>query len=412
MSTSFEPPKGKELLKPPEVKPVLTIFLMLICAFNTGKGDMNWLFTHAISGQSIAQALATTAPAPTVVNTATPKPPPGPPAPGSKPPPGSPPPQEDGIGYFLGHSVSTITNLVMGCTFGLMFQDGKYLDEAMRQMPRMSGMFPGSPIAAYIDLVWTSAIGQITIYIMFLNLLFIWLFGNVVEKKLIEWRYIAFLASAVLVPPLCVYFTSSPGTAEYQARIVGPTLMTMFLMGGYMCFMPKKPWKPAEWKPPRWKVFKGNDERQRTLTKVPWVNPWTYVGLFAGWTGIQQAVFFFSRSDVVNWTHQVWVGNIYSTLAGTVSSGMVNILTPIPAVLSVIAGAIFAQIYYYVGTTTRYKRDSSDLQVQAVLQYKELRALDMNHNQALEGTSKLIGVPLDICKDWITKGLQPLKDEQ
>lgn len=395
MSTSFEPKKGRELLKPPEITPVLTIILMLICAFNSGKGEINWLFSHSISGQSLQAALSA-APTPTVANTAAAPTPAQPNKGGNKgglvvkggpQPAGGAAAPTTGLVYFL----------TQVCTFNC---------------PKLSLVFPDNGIANFVEAAWTSATGQITIWIMLVNILYIWLFGSILEKRLIQWRYFAFLASAVIVPAIIVLFTSPPGSAEFSQKIVGPTLMTCFLLGGYMAFMPKKPWSPQEWKPPRWKVFKGNDEKDRTMLKVPWVNPWTYVIGFILWTALQQAFFMFGRADVVNFTHQVMAGDLYSTLTGgSVSGGTINVITLIPGIISVIAGAIFSQLYLWAGTSVRYKRQASDLQVQAVLQYKELRALDMNHTQALEGTSKLIGVPLDICKDWINKGMQPIKDE-
>jgi hypothetical protein len=381
MSTSFEARKGRELLKPPEVKPALTILLMLCCAFSTGKGDIKWLFDHSVSGEIMATALATAPPA-TTLAAITSKPTP---ANSSAPPQGK---QSDGIIYIL-ESFFTF------------------------QAPRLSRIFPYNPIATAIEVAWTSATGQITIWIMLINTLYIWLFSSQVERKFYQkLRYFIFLAGAVIAPPFILYLTSPPGTNAYLQKIVGPTLMTCFILGGYFLYLPKKPWKPAEWKPPRWKVFKGNDEQQRTMVKVPWVNPWTYVVGFVAWTAVQQAMFTFSRQDLVNATHQIWLGDLYSTLTGgTVSGGTIAIIAPIPAVLSVLAGAIFAYLCQSLMTTVKYKRQSSDLQVQAVLQYKELRSLDMNHAQAIEGTSKLIGVPLDICRDWINKGLQPIKEE-
>jgi hypothetical protein len=382
MSTSFEARKGKELLKPPEVKPTLTIMLMLCCAFSTGKGDIKWLFDHSISGEIMATALATTKPATTLAAiTSRPAP-----VNSSAPPPAA--NQSDGIVYVLES-----------------FFSGK--------LPRLSRIFPYNPIATATEVAWTSATGQITIWILLVNVLYIWLFGSQVESKYYQkGRFFIFLGGVALIPAAILYLTTPAGTNAYLQKIVGPTLMTCFMLGGYFLYLPKKPWKPAEWKPPRWKVFKGNDEKQRTMVKVPWVNPWVYVFGFFIWTGLQQAMFTFSRQDLVNATHQIWLGDLYSTLTGgTVSGGTIAVVAPIPAVLSILAGGIFAYLCQSLMTTVKYKRQASDLQVQAVLQYKELRSLDMNHNQAIEGTSKLIGVPLDICRDWINKGLQPIKEE-
>jgi len=82
------------------------------------------------------------------------------------------------------------------------------------------------------------------------------------------------------------------------------------------------------------------------------------------------------------------------------------VVRPIPAVEAMLFGIFSSYILQNIVFKQRMRREAGDLQVQAVLQYKELRALDMNHKQAVEGTAKLLGVPLDIVKDWIAKGLQ------
>lgn len=328
MSMQEDARRGRELLKPPEVKPILTVLLMIMCMFNTSaKGDFNWFLQHALSADKVANGL-------------------------------------------------------------------------------QAGAYP-----AIFTLSAISATGQMSLWVMLPNILFIWLFGHVVEKKLITWRFPLFALLALLVPSLLLVFTSPVGSAAYTQKLVGPTMMTAFLLGGYLVFKPKKPFKPQEWKTPKWKVFKGNDPDRRKYS-VPYVNPTVYIGAFIAWSALQMFLLSTARQDVVSMTNQLWVGNVYAALTGgSTNNSAFQVMQPIAAIGSVLAGALSAYTLINLSGNVKYKRSASDLQVQAVLQYKELRALDMTHNQAVEGTSKLIGVPIDICKDWITKGMQPIKDE-
>lgn len=328
MSMSHSSRKARELLKPPVVKPVLTVVLMLICMFNTSaKGDFNWFLQHNIAADKVMNGL-------------------------------------------------------------------------------QSGALP-----AVITLSILAFTAQMTLWTMPLNILYIWLFGSNTERKLISWRYPVFVLMALVVPAILLGVTNTAGTAGYTQKIFGPTLMTCFLLGGYLVFKPKKPFKPQEWKTPKWQIF-NKDTNTNKMVKIPFVNPNVYLGGFAMWSLLQMYLLSTSRQDIVSQTGQLWIGNIYAALTGgSVNSNSFQVLQPIAAIGSVLAGALMAYVLVSITGSVKYKRSASDLQVQAVLQYKELRALDMTHAQAVEGTSKLIGVPADICRDWINKGLQPIKED-
>lgn len=329
MSTSQ---RGRELLKPPVVKPVLTVVLMLICMFNTSaKGDFNWFLQHNVAADKV----------------------------------------------------------MLGLSGGI------------------------AAIPAIITMSTMAFTAQMTLWAMPINILYIWLFGSQVERKLISWRYPLFVLLALVLPALIVAFSCPVGSALYTQKIFGPTLMTCFLLGGYLVFKPKKPFKPQEWKTPKWQIFaKQQAAGSAKMVKVPFVNPNIYFMGFTVWSLLQMYMMSTSRQDVVSKTGQLWVGNVYAALTGgSVNTNSFQVLQPIAAIGSILAGALMAYVLVNVTANKTYKRSASDLQVQAVLQYKELRALDMTHVQAVEGTSKLIGVPADICRDWINKGLQPIKDE-
>ncbi|MBX9686329.1 MAG: hypothetical protein K2X27_06475 [Candidatus Obscuribacterales bacterium] len=261
---------------------------------------------------------------------------------------------------------------------------------------------------AILSMTFLASSAQLGPIAFVFNSLFWWLFGNIVEKKLVAWRYPLFLLIGMVGSwALLVYDIGVPPSQRY----IGPTMMTMYLLGAFLIFKPKKPFKPAEWKPPAWKIFKGDDPSERKM-KVPWVSPWIYVGFFAAYTAALHFLTSMSAKDLVDLTHLGFVGTVRNMVSGTITAGTIQVMRPIPAVEAMLLGLLSGYILVNIVFKTKLRRDAGDLQIQAVLQYKELRALDMNHKQAVEGTSKLIGVPLDIVKDWISKGLQtPPKDD-
>ncbi|MBX9725110.1 MAG: hypothetical protein K2X81_27145, partial [Candidatus Obscuribacterales bacterium] len=236
-----------------------------------------------------------------------------------------------------------------------------------------------------------------------LNMGFMWIFGSVVEKKLISWRYPLFLLIGMVgCWALLAYEAISP-----SQKYIGPTMMFMYILGGYLVFKPKKPFKPQEWKPLPWKVFKDD-----TKVKVPWVSPWVYISIFGAYTAMVYFMASMGRQELVELTHLGFVGNIRQMFMGTLPGGAYAIMRPVPAVETMLLGVFVSYILVNIVFKSKMRRQAGDLQVQAVLQYKELRALDMNHKQAVEGTAKLLSVPLDVVKDWIAVGLQPQKDDQ
>lgn len=252
-----------------------------------------------------------------------------------------------------------------------------------------------------------AALGNMSIWVMLVNFLFIWIFGSQIEKRLVTWRYPLFLLLGMIIPYIFLAFDDFAGA---QRMYTGPTLLTTFMIGAYLVFKPKKPFKPAEWKPLPWKIFKG-DEASGLQLKVKWVDPNVYIGMFVLWTALLQVMFMIPRNELIELTHLDFMGAVHQFFVGTIQPGRVAFISPVSGIGSLAAGALFGYILVNIVANWKVKRAASDLQVQAVLQYKELRALDMNHLQAVEGTARLIGVPLDVAKEWIAKGMQPTKDK-
>lgn len=265
-------------------------------------------------------------------------------------------------------------------------------------------------MVALLNMCFQASIAQMGPFSFLFDAMFWWIFGTVVEKKLVSWRYPVFLCLGLVGCWALLVYEAAPNFAASQ-RFLSPIMFMMYLLGAYLVFKPKKPFKPAEWKPPPWKVFKTDENAGEKKLKVPFVSPWIYVGLFLAWAAFLQYLTSASVKDIIDVTHLPISGKVRTLIAGTISPGSFQVLRPIPAVYSILLGVLSAYILQSIVFKAKFRRDAGDLQLQAVLQYKELRALDMNHKQAVEGTARLIGVPLDIAKDWISKGLQaPPKD--
>jgi len=318
--------RKRELLKPPEVKPVLTLMLMLACLFFVGDPGKGWAYSLWCSDHSfMAQKF---------------------------------------FSSIDKHDIVGILSMTFQATAAQL-----------------------SPLAFIFDAgLW-------------------WIFSNVVEKKLVAWRYPLFVFIGMLGNWAILAY--GIGYVEPSQRFIGPYMFMFYVLGAYLIFKPKKPFKPAQWKSVPWKLFKGDaDHGVVKALRMPFVNPWIYVSIFLVYTAMIYFFLSLSNHDLVNMTHVGFVGLIQRSFVGTIQAGSMQILRPIQAVESCLLGVFTGYILVNIVVKSKMKRDAGDLQVQAILQYKELRALDMNHKQAVEGTAKLIGVPLDITRDWIAKGLQ------
>lgn len=378
--------RRRELLKPPEIKPTLTLFTLIACMFSVGdpaniaynnyckeasenaaRGIPNgpapasfnqWCNEHSVSPEKWFRTLKG----------------------GSAPAPAAPPPQSPGK---------------------------KKGDEPAAAPPPANPMAPllSIPVFALLGMAYSASSAQLGPLNFVINAAFMWIFGVVLEKKLIAWRYPLFLLIGLVG---CWWLLAYE--AEFIAptqRFIGPIMFFFYMLGGYLVTKPKKPFKPAEWKPPSWKVFKGNEDAGNAKKlKVPWVSPWIYISLFAAYVAAMYFLTSTGGKELADMTHIPFMNNFRQLTLSSLPPMALQVMRPIPALETVILGVVSCYVVMNIVFKPKLLREAGDLQVQAVLQYKELRALDMNHKQAIEGTSKLIGVPLDIVKDWISKGLQ------
>lgn len=261
----------------------------------------------------------------------------------------------------------------------------------------------------YIDLItymFTATFAQLSATTWLLNALFFWVFGYVLEKKLKGWRYPAYLAICMIGAWTAVYATAG---FNYTKMYVGPSMLLFAMLGGYFVFFPKKPFKPQQWLRPSTEIFRN--EKPPTMEDRYWVSPWMYVISFAVYQIVLQLGLNYGADAIVNRTHIDLLGKVHLWVIGHMQA-QPSAFAPVAAMIGMGVGAMFAQVLPKIAMSLKPKRPGGKLQLEVIQHYRELRTLDMNHEQACEGAAKFSAVPIDIAKDWISKGAAGLKDQE
>jgi hypothetical protein len=276
------------------------------------------------------------------------------------------------------------------------FTAQKYLELLTRKDASLLSYIPGVTFA------------QLTPWLWVLNGLFFWLFGSVCERKLIGWRYPAFLLIGLV--GWCMLVAADTSAYDAATRIfVGPTMFLLYILGGYIAFFPRKPFKPAIWVRPPWKVYK--EEAKPLIAEEYWVAPGLYVGLFAAYVILLQLGLSHSSQEVSQFLNHPLAAQAHKAILGPFQAPVYAVAL-VPGMETILLGYVVAFLLASVVTRPVVKRAGGNLQLMVLEHYRELRTLDMTHEQAVEGASKFTAVPIEITRDWIAKGLAGVKDKE
>jgi membrane associated rhomboid family serine protease len=246
---------------------------------------------------------------------------------------------------------------------------------------------------------------QCTQWLWLINALFFWVFGYVLEKKIKGWRYPTFIFLSMICAWTAVYATAG---FNYNKMYIGPSMLMFAMLGGYFAYFPKKPFRPQQWVRPTTEIFRN--DKQAPVTERYWVSPWLYVTAFIIYQIALQVGLNFSADFIVNKTHMPFLGTVHGWLIGRMQV-QPSAFSPVAALIAIGVGAMFAQVLPKFAMSLKPKRPGGKLQLEVIQHYRELRTLDMTHDQACEGAAKFAAVPIDIAKDWIAKGAAGLKDQ-
>lgn len=263
-----------------------------------------------------------------------------------------------------------------------------------------------SDLMGLISYMVTASLSQLSAWNWIINSFFLWCFGYIIEKKLKGWRYAAFILCCIVIGWVLVVVNAG---LNVNKMYIGPSMMFFGMLGGYFAFFPRKHFEAQQWVRPSTEIFKR--EKARPVAERYWVNPWAYVIAFVIYEVLLQMGLNFGKEWVVNKTHIQFLGEVHQFIVGRIQ-GAPSAFNPISAVLAIGAGFVVAQTLPKLAMSMKPKRPGGKLQLEVIQHYRELRTLDMTHDQACEGAAKFAAVPLDLAKDWIAKGAAGLRDQE
>lgn len=211
------------------------------------------------------------------------------------------------------------------------------------------------------------------------NMYFVWVFGSLVEIRLGYLRYMAVLVAAMLVGWFCLGMEVGVASTPY---FVGPAFLTGGILGAYLNFLPVKKIPQGGNIGRSYKVIVT--ESLADPSKAFEVSPWKLFGFFFIWQiALHFLISFMGASDFDN-------GRLLSLIAAVVTGLIVSVILIMLAAPSV---------------------EGHPLQRLAMIRYRELRKIDLTHDQAITGTARLLSLPDETVKEWLQtarSGLPPI----
>ena len=289
---------------------------------------------------------------------------------------------------------------------GLSNGNINWIEKAGFTASNFSDLVHTSNFMGLLTLFWTATSAQLSPWMWGLNAFFIWCFGYVVEKKMKPARYLALLLTLIPSGWILVFIFSQG--YNYNKLYIGPSMLLFGLLGAYFAYFPKKPFKPQEWVRPNTQIFRH--EEPTPHHERHWVSPWTYVIAFAAFEIFLQLGLTFDKDFFVAKTHIELLGTIHTAVFGRMQTNPAA-FQPVAAIMNIGVGFFIGYMLPKLRASVKPVRPGGKLQLEVIQHYRELRTLDMTHEQACEGAAKFAAVPIDIAKDWISKGAAGLKDQ-
>jgi hypothetical protein len=202
-----------------------------------------------------------------------------------------------------------------------------------------------------------------------------------VESKLGPPRYLILIMLGMFVPLVALHLDAA--RTHNDTCYVGPIYLVCAFIGTYMVFppIPKSKLAQREVKQDKHQIYRrgGRPDPLDKYTANPWIFVLTFVIIQAGfhvWITLQKPFWWFE--------------------------GMIGFDT-----VSLIPCAAGALIGYLIGIALEQQAvaalKESPMTLMAVKRYHELLDLDVGHEQALAGTARTLGVPVEKVRSWVAK---------
>lgn len=216
---------------------------------------------------------------------------------------------------------------------------------------------------------------QMNIWHFLANAYFIWVFGSTVEIRLGNARFLAIILGSILIDVLCLVFDMGRSNHHY---FIGPSLLTCSILGSYMVFFPEKKIDPAgSFQRTTTGYFRNAPPRDPVSSFG--VSPWILITCFVAYQ---------------------FAMNLFILKAATKFPTQYELVRALPAAEAFVAG--FALSLLMIMLTTGAV-EGNPLQKLSLIRYRQLRNLDMTHDEAVVGAARLLSVPVDQVRAWIGK---------
>jgi Rhomboid family len=222
---------------------------------------------------------------------------------------------------------------------------------------------------------------------MSFNIYFLWVFSKHTEQKLGPGRFILLLVTAMYLPWIFTYVDLMRQPQLSELYLLSPAMMLCCIIGCYMVFppVPKSVLGDGNIRPKN-EIFRRG-QRADPLDKYI-ANPYTFVGVFAAvqvlmhlWCTIGFTDYFKPMKG-----YDVWM--------------------LVPALLSVGVGYALGR-GFLASATAHFKE--GPLTLAALKRYYELLELDVNHDEAIRGTARTLGLPYEKVREWVAKNKGKLR---
>lgn len=222
---------------------------------------------------------------------------------------------------------------------------------------------------------------------MAFNMYFFWVFSKHTEQKLGPGRFLILLMVSIYLPWIFTYFDMMRQPQLYELGIISPAMMLCCIIGCYMVFppIPKSVLGQGNIRD-RNQIFRRG-ERADPLDKYI-ANPYTFVGVFAAVQILLHLWCTIGFTDYFQPHHgfDVWM--------------------LLPALGSAAVGYGLGQAFLQ-SATAHFKE--GPLTLAALKRYHELLELDVNHDEAIRGTARTLGLPYEKVREWVTKNKGKLR---
>jgi membrane associated rhomboid family serine protease len=222
-------------------------------------------------------------------------------------------------------------------------------------------------------MLFSATFAQANLWQMLGSIYFIWVFGSAVESRLGAIRFLPL----VIVSTVLSWWILGNEVKSVSPFFIGPGLMIAAIIGMYLNFFPVKKINPGG-QLKSYRLFK--DQKDPNPAEAFGISPWWLIVAFVAF--------------------EVGMNFMLSSLS--IKFSTMTIMSGFAAMLS---GFILSFLLVVAATG---KIQGNPLKSLAVQRYQQMRKLDMTHDQAIVAVSRLLSVPQEQVKQWVSQGGGPL----